>query len=84
MAYFTARTASDLPLPSATVPALVREAIMPTIEQCKEYAAECQRDSTKANTSIRRATILMAIAQSWTTLASQLAQLAIIIGAEGL
>jgi hypothetical protein len=48
-----------------------------------EYAAECQHRSTKANTSIRRATALMAIAQSWITLASQLAQLAIIINAEG-
>jgi hypothetical protein len=57
---------------------------MPTIEQCNVYAAECRQDSAKANVSIRRATVLMAIAHTWMTLASQLAQLAIIISAEGL
>jgi hypothetical protein len=56
---------------------------MPTIEQCKEDAAEYQRLGAQAGISIRRATILMAIAQSFLTLASQLSQLAIVIGAEG-
>jgi hypothetical protein len=57
----------------------MREAIMPTTEQCNAYAAEYQRLGQEADISIRRATVLMGISLSWTTLANQLDRLAAIV-----
>lgn len=45
---------------------------MPGESQCREYATECQRLSTLAGTSTQRATLLMAMTVSWTTLADQM------------
>jgi hypothetical protein len=51
---------------------------MPTAEQCNTYAAEYQLLGREAAISIRRATVLMGISLSWTTLANQLERLAVI------
>jgi hypothetical protein len=51
---------------------------MPTAEQCKTYAAEYQRLGLEIEISIQRATALMGISQSWTTLARQLDRLSVI------
>ena len=51
---------------------------MTTVNQCEAYAAEYQARGTAL--SIQRATALMSISQSWTTLAGQLDRLAQIIG----
>ena len=51
---------------------------MPTAEQCKTYAAAYQRLGLEVEISIQRATALMGISQSWTTLASQLDRLSVI------
>ena len=48
---------------------------MPTVEQCNAYAAEYRRLGQQVDVSIRRATTLMAISQSWTILADQLERL---------
>jgi hypothetical protein len=42
----------------------VKEAIMPTAEQCKTYATEYQVLGREADISIQRATALMGISQS--------------------
>ena len=52
---------------------------MPTAEQCKIYEAEYQLLGREADISIRRATVLMGISLSWTTLANQLDRLAAIV-----
>jgi hypothetical protein len=39
--------------------------------QCKTYAAECQHLGLVFDISIERATALLAMSQSWTTLADQ-------------
>ena len=52
---------------------------MTTANQCEAYAAEYQARGTAPDISIQRATALMSISQSWTTLAGQLDQLAQII-----
>lgn len=44
---------------------------MPTEHQCRAYAFDCQRLSAEPGTSLQRATALMAMALSWTTLADQ-------------
>jgi hypothetical protein len=44
---------------------------MPTEDQCRTYALDCQRLSAESGTSLQRATALMAMALSWTTLANQ-------------
>jgi hypothetical protein len=51
---------------------------MPTAEQCKTYAAKYQRLGLGVEISIQRATALMGISQSWTTLARQLDRLSVI------
>jgi hypothetical protein len=56
---------------------------MPTAEQCKTYAAQYQLLGREADISIQRATALMGISLSWTTLASQLDRLSAIMKAEG-
>ena len=52
---------------------------MTTANQCEAYAAEYQARGTAPDISIQRATALMSISQSWTTLAGQLDRLAQII-----
>jgi hypothetical protein len=54
-------------------------AIMPTAEQCKTYANEYQLLGREAEISIRRATVLLGISLSWTTLANQLDRLSAIV-----
>ena len=49
---------------------------MTTVNQCEAYAAEYQARGTAPDISIERATALMSISQSWTTLAGQLDRLA--------
>jgi hypothetical protein len=39
--------------------------------QCNAYAAECQHLGMVFNISIQRSTALLAMSQSWTTLAAQ-------------
>jgi hypothetical protein len=56
---------------------------MPTPEQCRTYAAECKRLGWKGDNSVRRAAVLMCIAESWTTLANQLDSLSVIMKEEG-
>jgi hypothetical protein len=51
---------------------------MPTAEQCKTYATEYQRLGLEVEILIQRATALLRISQSWTTLASQLDRLSVI------
>jgi hypothetical protein len=58
-------------------------AIMPTPEQCRTYAAEFKRLGLKGDSSVRRAAVLMCIAESWTTLAKQLDWLSAIMKEEG-
>jgi hypothetical protein len=55
---------------------------MPTAQQCKTYAAEYKRLGMETDISIRRATLLMAISQSWATLANQLDHLTVIMEEE--
>src|SRR5258706_10844133 len=52
------------------------ETVMPTAEQCNAYAAEYRLLVQQVDVSIRSAATLMAISQSWTILADQLARLA--------
>ena len=52
---------------------------MTTVSQCEAHAAEYQARGTAPDISIQRATALMSISQSWTTLAGQLDRLAQII-----
>jgi len=59
--------------------ALRSPATMTTANQCEAYAAEYQARGTAPDISIQRATALMSISQSWTTLAGQLDRLAQII-----
>jgi hypothetical protein len=56
---------------------------MPTAEECKTYAAEYQRLGLEEDISIRRATVLMCISASWTTLAYHLDWLSDIVKEEG-
>jgi hypothetical protein len=56
---------------------------MPTVEECKTYAAEYQRLGLEEDISIRRATVLMCISASWTTLAYHLDWLSDIVKEEG-
>ena len=55
---------------------------MITQAQCEGYADDYQRLGRTADISIQRATILMGISRSWTTLAGQLSRLADIVGRE--
>ncbi len=51
---------------------------MVTQAQCRSYAEHYRQLGTAADISIQRSTILLAISQSWTTLAIQLGRLAVI------
>ena len=46
--------------------------------QCKIYAKDCQQLGLAADISTQRATILMAMSRSWTTLANQMLRYTII------
>jgi hypothetical protein len=61
---------------------LLIEETMQTAEQCRAYAAEYQLLATKADISIRRATLLMNISRSWKSLANQLDRLSDLTKAE--
>src|SRR5260370_31141530 len=52
------------------------ETVMPTAEQCNAYAAEYRLLVQQVDVSIRSAATLMALSQSCTILADQLARLA--------
>ena len=54
---------------------------MQTAQQCRAYAAE-KLLATKADISIRRATLLMNISRSWKSLANQLDRLSDLTKAE--
>jgi hypothetical protein len=45
---------------------------MLTSPQCRIHAMDCQQLGLAADISIQRATILMAMSRSWTTLANQM------------
>jgi hypothetical protein len=56
---------------------------MPTVEQCRAYAAEYKKQGADPTNSARRSTVLNGISRSWTALASQLENLALIEKSEG-
>ena len=56
---------------------------MPTVEQCRAYAAEHKILGANPRNAARRSTVLMNIPRSWTTLATQLEILATIANSEG-
>jgi hypothetical protein len=55
---------------------------MPTIEECKRYAAEYQSRAQEPGISIKRATALMGISLGWVTLAYHFSRLAAILKEE--
>ena len=55
---------------------------MPTAEQCKAFATDCQLLGQEADISPRRAELLVNISRSWTALANQLARLAVLVEEE--
>jgi hypothetical protein len=55
---------------------------MPSIEQCRAYAAENKILGADRRNSARRSTVLMNISRSWTALAHQLESLAVIAKSE--
>jgi hypothetical protein len=63
-----------------TAPA--ESAKMPTIEQCRAYAAEYKILAIDKAISARRSTTLLGISRSWTALAHQFENLVIITKAE--
>jgi hypothetical protein len=56
--------------------------LMPTVEQCRAYAAEHKILGANPRNSARRSTVLMNISRSWTALAHQLENLADIAKSE--
>jgi hypothetical protein len=52
-------------------------------DECRQYAAECQRLAAAPNISIQRAAILIALSQSWENLARQIEQYEEIVRQEG-
>jgi hypothetical protein len=56
---------------------------MPSVEQCRAYAAEHKILGANPGNSARRSAVLMNISRSWTALANQLESLAIIVKSEG-
>ena len=56
---------------------------MPTVEQCRAYAAEHKLLETDPRNSARRSAVLRNISRSWTALANQLESLAVIVKSEG-
>jgi hypothetical protein len=56
---------------------------MPTVEQCRAYAAEYKLLGTHPKNSARRSSVLKNISRSWTALAKQLESLEAIEKSEG-
>ena len=56
---------------------------MPTVEQCRTYAANYKTLADDPANSARRSVVLMGISRSWTRLANQFDSLAIIVKSEG-
>jgi hypothetical protein len=52
---------------------------MPTIEQCRTYAAEYKVLGNDRQIAARRSTVLLSISRSWTALANQLENLTVIV-----
>lgn len=52
---------------------------MPTVEQCRAYAANYKTLGADPTNSARRVTVLTGISRSWTALANQLENLAVIV-----
>ena len=57
---------------------------MPSVEQCRAYAAEHKILGADPRNSARRSAVLMNISRSWTALAHQLESLAVIVKSEGM
>jgi hypothetical protein len=55
---------------------------MPTVEQCRAYAAEHKLLGADPRNSARRSAVLKSISRSWTALANQLESLAVIAKSE--
>jgi hypothetical protein len=56
---------------------------VPTIEQCRTYAAEYRILGKDQKISARRSAVLLGISRSWTALANQLESLTAIVKEEG-
>lgn len=56
---------------------------MPSIEQCRAYAAEYKILGAHPKNSARRSAVLMNISRSWVALGHQLESLADIVKSEG-
>jgi len=56
---------------------------MPTIDQCRTYAANCKNLAADQANSARRAAMLTNISRSWMALGNQLEKLALIVSEEG-
>lgn len=57
--------------------------LMPTIDQCRTYAANYKILAADPANSARRAAVLTNISHSWTALGNQLETLALIVSEEG-
>ena len=57
---------------------------MPTVEQCKAYAAEYKILGADLTNSARRSAVLKSISRSWIALVHQLESLALIVKTEGM
>jgi hypothetical protein len=51
---------------------------MRSVEQCRAYAAQYKKLGIDPKNSARRSTVLMSVSKTWTTLAHQLENLAMI------
>jgi hypothetical protein len=56
---------------------------MPSVEQCRAYAAEYKSLGNDSRNSARRSAVLKSISHSWTALGHQLESLADIVKSEG-
>jgi hypothetical protein len=56
---------------------------MPTIEQCRTFAAEYKTLATDQTISARRSNVLLSISRNWAALANQLEALTVIVKEEG-
>jgi len=52
---------------------------VPTIEQCRRYAAEYKMLGKDRQISARRSSVLLSISRSWTALAHQLESLTLVV-----
>jgi hypothetical protein len=57
---------------------------MPSVEQCRAYAAEYKLLGAHPKNSARRSAVLTNISRSWAALANQLDSLAVIEKSEGM